>query len=276
MFNVCPEKTASKKPRKTVAKVVDKAPQKQNMIEMLPQKLTDFGKRCFQWTKIRNNWLLLLLLFLLGFAVGAWRSVALRVQSPAASAPIGTSAVPQVGAKSSNTANAITGAQPLSELSSLMQRQTANFDAMLAKSISESNATSLVAVNSAEFVRPCPGRVTETFGWKRDASMGAWNLHAGVFLTSPPNASIVAIAGGQVARIEHDTLHGTLITIDHDSHWRSVYGHLSEIPIAAGDPVTVGQIIGRAGLGPEGAEGLYFAVYRDGEPQDPQMLIPGL
>lgn len=273
---MCPEKTTSKRPRKTAAKVADEPPQKQNMIEMLPQKLTNFGKRCFQWTKTRNNWVLLLLLFLLGFAVGVWRSAALRIQSPAVSAPMGTSAVPQVGAKPFNTAGATTGAQPLPELSSLMQRQTANFDAMLAKAISESNTTSLVAVNSAEFVRPCPGRVTETFGWKRDASMGAWNLHAGVFLASPSNASIVSIAGGQIARIEHDTLHGTLITIDHDNHWRSVYGHLSEILIAAGDPVTAGQIIGRAGLGPEGAEGLYFAVYRDGEPQDPQMLIPGL
>lgn len=81
---------------------------------------------------------------------------------------------------------------------------------------------------------------------------------------------------GRWPRVEHNTLHGTLITIDHDSHWRSVYGYLSEVSIAAGDPVTVGQVIGKAGPGPEVADGLYFAVYKDGEPQDPQMLIPGL
>jgi murein DD-endopeptidase MepM/ murein hydrolase activator NlpD len=256
---------------------------KPKLIAALPQKLTDFAKRCLLWTKTRNNWLLLLLLFLLGFAVGVWRSTALRIQSPAASAVRG-STVPQASAEAGTKSGAkpgtkpfhTTGAQPLSELSSLMQRQTAEFDAMLTQTIRESSTASLVAVSPSEFVRPCPGRVTETFGWKRDDSMGAWNLHAGVFLASSSSASVVAIAGGQVARIEHDTLHGTLITIDHDRHWRSVYGHLSETAIAAGDPVTAGQIIGRAGPGPEGAEGLYFAVYHDGEPQDPQILIPGL
>ncbi len=225
---------------------------KPKLIAALPQKLTDFAKRCLLWTKTRNNWLLLLLLFLLGFAVGVWRSTALRIQSPAASAVRG-STVPQASAEAGTKS-----------------------DAMLTQTIRESSTASLVAVSPSEFVRPCPGRVTETFGWKRDDSMGAWNLHAGVFLASSSSASVVAIAGGQVARIEHDTLHGTLITIDHDRHWRSVYGHLSETAIAAGDPVTAGQIIGRAGPGPEGAEGLYFAVYHDGEPQDPQILIPGL
>ena len=249
------------------------------MIAALSQKLTDFGKRCFPWAKTRKNWFLLLLLFLLGFAVGVWRSTTVRIQSPAAApVPMGTgittTAAPQVGAKLLNSVEA--GVQPLPELSNLMQQQTAEFDARLTKAIRESSIASLIAVNSSEFVRPCPGRVTETFGWKRDDSMRAWNLHAGVFLASPSNASIVAIAGGQVARIEHDTLHGTLVTIDHDSHWRSVYGHLSEVSIAAGGPVTAGQIIGRVGPGPEGAEGIYFAVYHDGEPQDPQMLIPGL
>lgn len=250
-----------------------------NTIAALSHKLSDFGKRCLPWAKTKKNWLLLLLLFLLGFAIGVWRSAALRIQSPAAasvplSTGVNTAAAPQASPKTLNSVE--TSAQPLSELSNLMQQQTAGFDARLAEAIRESSAASLKTVNSSEFVRPCPGRVTETFGWKRDNSMSAWNLHAGVFLASPSNASIVAIAGGQVARIEHNTLHGTLITIDHDSHWRSVYGHLSEVSVAASDPVTAGQVIGRVGPGPEGAEGLYFAVYHDGEPQDPQMLIPGL
>jgi len=257
-----------------------------NMIAALSQKLANFGKRCCPWAKSKKSWLLLLLLFLLGFVVGVWRSAAaFRIQSPAAaSIPMGTgstgtktTAAPQAGAATPTSVEAgVPGVQPLPELSNLIQQQTAGFDARLAEAIRESGVASLKTVHSSEFVRPCPGRVAETFGWKRDNSMGAWNLHAGVFLASPPNASIVAIASGQVARIEHNTLHGTLITIDHDSHWRSVYGHLSEITIVAGDPVTAGQIIGRVGLGPEGAEGLYFAVYHDGEPQDPQTLIPGL
>lgn len=272
-----------------MSKVANKAAKQAQpkVIALLSQKLINFGKLCLPWTKTRIGWLLLLLLFLLGFALGFWRSATLRRQNPAAAAAhmdAASSAAPRSSTALPKSTAAITqaevqadkGVQPLPEVASIMQRQTVEFEAKLASVVRESSIAALKAVTPADFVRPCPGRVTETFGWKRNDSMGTWSLHAGVFLASPPGASIVSIASGQVARVEHNTLHGTLITIDHDSHWRSVYGYLSEVSIAAGDPVTVGQVIGKAGPGPEVADGLYFAVYKDGEPQDPQMLIPGL
>lgn len=204
---------------------------------------------------------LFVVLFMVGAVIGFWR------------------ATPSVGpdVKEAEPAAELTSPAAVSlDLQSLALTEKQRFERGLEAALREEPDRPGNPVSEKDFIPPCPGRVSEPFGWRRDAELGVWKLHAGVFLGAARRTPVVAIAPGKVARVEQDSLHGVLVAVDHDSHWRSVYGRLSEVTVVPGDAVTAGQVLARVGNGPEGGYGLYFALYRDGEPQDPQVVIPGL
>lgn len=226
------------------------------------------GEVLRRWVLNRNTlarlWPLFAALFMVGIVLGAWRG-----NTPTRPH---TTIVDSRAEPGPETAPA-----PVSpELQSIASAGTARYQNELNAALRAEQNEATAPVSEKDFVRPCPGRVAEKFGWQRDSALGTWRLQAGVFLAAARGTPVVAIAPGKVARVEQDSLHGVLVAVDHDSHWRSIYGRLSDVTVTPGDPVTSGEILARVGNGPEGGYGVYFALYRDGEPQDPQLVIPGL
>lgn len=69
--------------------------------------------------------------------------------------------------------------------------------------------------------------------------------------------------------------YGNLVIIKHDDRYLSAYGFNRRLRVVQGDNVDSGQHIADMGLGPENRPMLYFEIRRDGEPVNPQRLLPG-
>lgn len=75
----------------------------------------------------------------------------------------------------------------------------------------------------------------------------AESYHLGFDLASVRNDNVPAANSGRVIFTGELGIYGNLIVIDHGLGLMSLYSHLSEIAVNAGDVVSKGQIIGRTG-----------------------------
>ena len=115
-----------------------------------------------------------------------------------------------------------------------------------------------------QFVRPGTGRLTSGYGsrWGR--------LHAGIDLAAGVGAPISAVAAGTIAAAGSDGGYGNAVRLQHDDGTVTLYAHLSEVLVAAGQRVTAGTNIGREGSsGNSTGPHLHFEVRVGGVPVDP-------
>lgn len=71
--------------------------------------------------------------------------------------------------------------------------------------------------------------------------------------------------------------YGLVVMIDHGPRLRTVYGHLSQINVRAGDKVKGGQVIALSGQsGNASGAHLHFEIQRWGRNEDPVELLGGL
>ena len=112
-----------------------------------------------------------------------------------------------------------------------------------------------------------------------DETMGDWRTHAGVDLNTAVGTQVLALREGQVTRVEHSDLMGSMVTIDHGDGMISRYANLAENPgVVEGDRVAMGDVIGEVGetaLAESKMEPhLHLEVLVNGVPQDPMNYIP--
>jgi len=89
---------------------------------------------------------------------------------------------------------------------------------------------------------------TSGFGWRLHPLLGAWRLHAGEDLAAPEGTPVVAALSGRVVSSGLAGGYGLAVEVEHQRPLRrSLYGHLSELYVKAGDVVRQGEVIGRVG-----------------------------
>ena len=74
---------------------------------------------------------------------------------------------------------------------------------------------------------------------------------------------------GTVAFADFFRGYGLMVVVDHGGKHHSLYAHLAENRVQAGDQVTAGQTIGTAGASGLDGPGLYFEMRFQGKPVDP-------
>ena len=113
------------------------------------------------------------------------------------------------------------------------------------------------------FVKPMASATTSNFGELRSYSFegkeAGGSRHDGLDLASVLRDKVVASEAGTVVLAEPFGIYGTAVVIDHGMGLTSLYGHLSSLNVASGDPVNKGQEIGRSGeTGLAGGDHLHF------------------
>lgn len=89
---------------------------------------------------------------------------------------------------------------------------------------------------------------TSGFGWRLHPLLGAWRLHAGEDLAAPEGTPVVAALAGRVVSSGLAGGYGLAVEVEHDHpKRRTLYGHLSELYVRAGDRVLQGEVLGRVG-----------------------------
>ncbi len=95
--------------------------------------------------------------------------------------------------------------------------------------------------------------------------------HLGIDLASIRNAPVPAANNGRVVIAASDFgIYGNAIIIDHGLGLQTLYSHLSQMDVEAGDMVERGQIIGKTGAtGMAGGDHLHYGVICSGIPVNP-------
>ena len=123
----------------------------------------------------------------------------------------------------------------------------------------------------------------EVYGYSMEAlsynqTTRDWRVHNGVDLAAEEGAEVCAAADGEVYTTYEDDSLGYTVVIRHEGGYTTKYSSLSaDIPVKAGDQVTMGQVIGYVGstalvettLGSH----VHFSVTYQDSPMDPAEFL---
>ncbi len=120
-----------------------------------------------------------------------------------------------------------------------------------------------------------PVLVTSAWGDRLHPLRGQILFHAGVDLWGEPAQEVRAASSGLVAFAGWNGAHGKQVELQHDAHLCTRYSHLQTILVEVGRAVKQGDIIGLLGdTGQVTGPHLHFELRQDGEPVDPEALLP--
>ena len=95
---------------------------------------------------------------------------------------------------------------------------------------------------------PCSyKKLTSPFGMRDTGIAGASTYHQGVDLSANAGTPIVASRGGTVTVARYSNSAGYYVTINHGDGFSSIYMHMSNFVVSAGQKVNQGQTIGYVG-----------------------------
>ena len=145
----------------------------------------------------------------------------------------------------------------------------------------EVDDTPVIAEAPRLIVTPVHGEVLMAFSMEEltyNPTMEDWRTHSGIDIAAASGTTVLAACNGQVLAVEEDALMGTTVILEHDGGYQTTYANLQvSPPVAAGDFVSAGQIIGAVGTTAtaESAQGphLHFSVSKDGEAINPHEFL---
>ena len=106
------------------------------------------------------------------------------------------------------------------------------------------------------------------FGW------GGYEVHEGIDFVGETGNIVTASGDGVVTFAGNKGGYGIAVTIDHQNGYESLYAHMSEMKVKAGEPVNRGQIIGYIGsTGRSSGPHLHYSLYKDGKVINPRQLL---
>ena len=116
-------------------------------------------------------------------------------------------------------------------------------------------------------------KITSPFGYRPDPFSGGISFHPGVDLRASLNTDVFAARDGVVKETGTLEIYGHFVIIDHDGGYQSVYAHLNEVFVSAGEAVEAGERIALSGnSGISTGPHLHFEIRKDGKPIDPAKL----
>jgi murein hydrolase activator len=116
---------------------------------------------------------------------------------------------------------------------------------------------------------PATGIVTGRFGRQSLGRFGTMISRNGIEVSLAEGQVIRSVHEGTVVYAEPFTGYGNLVILDHGDGEYSLYGYLSTMYVARGDPLEAREPIGTSGRSPSGNPALYFELRVDDKPVDP-------
>jgi len=130
-------------------------------------------------------------------------------------------------------------------------------------------------INGDLFIWPASGYITSPYGYRKWPFGGnARQFHSGMDIGSPMGSSVRAAMSGRVSAVGWDDVLGNYIVINHQSGYRTMYGHLSGVRVKSGVYVSAGERIGDVGsTGLSTGPHLHFTVFKNGVTVNPRNLL---
>jgi murein DD-endopeptidase MepM/ murein hydrolase activator NlpD len=127
---------------------------------------------------------------------------------------------------------------------------------------------------STPSIMPAAGWISSVFGHRNDPFTGAWTMHWGIDISTNIGNPIMATADGIVIKVETDKYLGKNVTISHGNGYTTIYGHMSNFAVKAGQKVKRRDIIGYIGqTGKAAGPHVHYEVFKDGKRVDPRNFL---
>ncbi len=157
------------------------------------------------------------------------------------------------------------------------KRVSADLDATEEKLASELSGLLIKNPSTKDFHRykgtlipPVKGSPDHAFGPRKQRKSSSYVRHTGYTYFVEQGTEVRAAAAGVVTFAERFEGFGLLIIIDHGTGYHSLYAHLDEFSVEAGDRVKKGERVGLSGeSGSLDGPKLYFELRKKGKPIDP-------
>jgi len=114
-------------------------------------------------------------------------------------------------------------------------------------------------------------RMASGYGWRSDPFTKARKMHYGMDFTAPNGTPIYATGDGTITRADNNSSgYGKHIRLEHGYGYQSLYAHLSQYNVRAGQKVKRGDLIGFVGsTGRSEAPHLHYEVWKDNDRINP-------
>lgn len=125
------------------------------------------------------------------------------------------------------------------------------------------------------FAWPVSGSVTSGFGRRLHPVTRRYRNHTGIDIAAKTGTPVKASEAGVVLHSGWLGGYGKCVIIDHGGGYSTLYGHNSTLLVSAGQAVSKGFIIAKAGsTGVSTGPHVHFEVRIKGTPQDPRKYLP--
>jgi murein DD-endopeptidase MepM/ murein hydrolase activator NlpD len=124
---------------------------------------------------------------------------------------------------------------------------------------------------------PVDGRTSSRYGPRVHPIHGGVRDHHGLDIAAPTGTPVRSVTSGTVVRVGDAGGYGLLVEVDHGDGITSRYAHLSASEVSPGDRLAVGEVLGAVGsTGASTGPHLHLEVRVDGDPIDPERVLPGV
>ncbi len=158
-------------------------------------------------------------------------------------------AAEKAAAEKAAAEKAAKAAQAAAEKAAQQKQQQNSSSSSSSSSGGSSSSGSQTTVSASGFLWPIASshRVTSPFGWRTHPITGRQNLHGGIDIAAPNGTPIMASKAGVVVISQYGSSYGNYVVISHPDGTRTLYAHMSQRNVSAGDTVSQGQTVGLVG-----------------------------
>lgn len=158
-------------------------------------------------------------------------------------------AAEKAAAEKAAAEQAAKAAQAAAQKAAQQQKQQSSGSSASGSSSSSGSQSSQTTASASGFLWPVASshRVTSPFGWRTHPITGRQHLHGGIDIAAPNGTPILAAKAGVVVISQYGSSYGNYVVISHPDGTRTLYAHMSQRSVSAGDTVNQGQTVGLVG-----------------------------
>lgn len=158
-------------------------------------------------------------------------------------------AAEKAAAEKAAAEQAAKAAQVAAQKAAQQQKQQSSGSSASGSSSSSGSQSSQTTASASGFLWPIASshRVTSPFGWRTHPITGRQHLHGGIDIAAPNGTPIMASKAGVVVISQYGSSYGNYVVISHPDGTRTLYAHMSQRNVSAGDTVRQGQTVGLVG-----------------------------
>ena len=116
------------------------------------------------------------------------------------------------------------------------------------------------------------GNIKRKFGENKNERLKTVTLNYGIDISTEKSSEVYAVADGYVSAIQWIPGYGSVVIITHKNDYRTVYGHLTNIPLKEDQKIKGGDLIGYVNESLEGNI-IHFEVWNDRNYQNPEIWL---